>query len=167
VDTCDDWAVEVSGRIRQAEKRVSPSDRRRYRLPLLLRLIRRVAAYSTECDVCRDLQRQIEALGANLDGAPRMTRRGLRDHLSVIKGITKHLKRSHGLAEERQYVRRYVLVGLTFGLSLIALGLVLVNLGLTVLALNVTLPALATRVVFAYTIGYVRDRRARRHGRVL
>ena len=58
-------------------------------------------------------------------------------------------------------------MGLTFGLTLIALGLVLLSLGFTVLALNVTLPALATRVVFAYAIGHVRDRRARYHGRVL
>ena len=167
MDACDDWAGRVASRVRQAEGRVNPSERRRYKLPLLLRLVRRVAAYSTECSVCRDLQSQIEALGASLGGAPRMTRRGLRDHLNVIKTVTRHLKRSHGLAEERQYVKRYVLMGLTFGLTLIALGLVLLSLGFTVLALNVTLPALATRVVFAYTIGHVRDRRASRHGRIL
>ena len=100
MDARDDWAEGITSRIHLAEGHVSPSERRRYKLPLLLRLVRRVAAGSTECSVCRDLQGQIEALGANLGGAPGMARQELRGHLSVIKAVTRHLKRGHGLAEE-------------------------------------------------------------------
>jgi hypothetical protein len=167
VDDRDDWAEEVTGRIRRIEGRVGRSDQKRYRIPLLLRLVQHVGAFSSECAVCQDLQGQIEELGAILDGAPGMTRRSFRSYLRIIKGITKHLKRTHGLAEDRQYVKRFVLSGLALGLFLIVLGLILLSFGFTLLALNVTLPALATRVVFAYTIGYLLDRRARHRGKVL
>jgi putative flippase GtrA len=96
-----------------------------------------------------------------------MTRQSLKGYLDVVKGIAKHLKRTHGLVEERQYVKRYVLIGLTFGLSLILLCLILLNFGVTLLALNVTVLALITRVIFGYIVGHFLDRRARKRGRVL
>jgi len=96
-----------------------------------------------------------------------MTRHSLRNYLEVIKSITRHLKRSHGLVEERHYVKRYVLISLTFGISLVLLGLILLSFGFCLLTLNITLTALATRVMFSYTIGYFLDRRARKRGRVL
>lgn len=146
---------------------ISTSDQKRYRLPLLLRLAVRVATFSPECEICRGLQVQIVQLRADLARRPPMNRQSLRDYLEVIKSITRHLKRSHGLVREKYYVKRYVLIGLTFGISLLLLGLILLSFGITLLALNITLTALITRVMFSYTIGYFLDRRARRRGRVL
>ena len=167
MDNSDEWTRKVASEINKAEEHFSPSDQRHYRLPLLLRSARRVAAFSPECEVCQSLQSQIINLGVNLADLPRMTRQSSRDYLDIVKGITKHLKQTHGLVEERQYVKRYVLIGLTFGLSLVMLGLILLSFGITVLALNITLTALITRVVFSYTVGYFLDRRARKRGRVL
>ena len=167
MDNSDEWTREVASAISKAEEHISPSDQRHYRLPLLLRSARRVAAFSPECEVCQSLQSQIINLGVNLADLPRMTRQSSRDYLDIVKGITKHLKRTHGLVEERQYVKRYVLIGLTFGLSLVMLGLILLSFGITLLALNITLTALIMRVVFSYTVGYFLDRRARKRGRVL
>ncbi len=167
MDTHDDWTAKVSSEISKVENYISPSDQRRYKLPLLLRSARRVAAFSPECEVCQGLQSQIVSLGADLTSAPRMTRKNFRSYLSVIKGITKHLKQTHGLTEERKYVKRYVFMGLAFGLSLVMLGLILLSFGITLLALNVTLPALVTRVIFGYTIGYILDKRAKSRGKVL
>lgn len=167
MDTSDDWGGQVASEISKITEHMTLSEQRRYKLPLLLRSARRVAAFSPECEVCRELQDQIASLGKDLTYAPQMTRQNFRGYLSVIKGITKHLKRRHGLAEERQYVKRYVLIGLTFGLSLIMLGLIMLSYGITLLALNVTVPALFTRVIFGYTIGHIRDRRARSRGNVL
>jgi len=146
---------------------MSVSDQKRYRLPLLLRLARQVAAFSPECEICQNLQVQIDQLWASLESRPPMTRHSLRNYLEVIKSITRHLKRSHGLVEERHYVKRYVLISLTFGISLVLLGLILLSFGFCLLTLNITLTALATRVMFSYTIGYFLDRRARKRGRVL
>ncbi len=146
---------------------ISISDQKRYRLPLLLRLAVEVATFSPECEICRSLQAQIAQLGADLARRPPMNRQSLRDYLEVIESITRHLKRWHGLVEERYYVKRYVLIGFTFGISLVLLGLILLSCGITLLALNITLTALITRVMFSYTIGYFLDRRARKRGRVL
>lgn len=140
---------------------------KRYRLPLLLRLARQVATFSPECEICRSLQVQIAQLGANLTNQSPMTRQSLKDYLNVMKSITRHLKRSHGLVEERFYVKRFVFIGFTFGISLVLLGLILLSFGITLLALNITLTALVTRVIFSYTIGHFLDRRARKRGRVL
>ena len=151
------------------EARLSPSDQRRYKLPLppLLRFTERVADFSPECEICRGLHSQIASLGADLTVTPRMTRRNLKGHLKVIKGTTKHLKRTHGLSEERHYLKRFAFGSLTVGLSLIALTLILLSLGITLIALNVSVIALVPRVIFSCTIGYLLDRRARKLGKVL
>ena len=146
---------------------ISTSDQKRYRLPLLLRLAVQVATFSPECKICRALQVQIAQLSVDLAHRLPVNRQSLRDYLEVIKSITRHLKRSHGLVEERHHVKRYLLIGLTFGILLVLLGLILLSFGITLLALNITLTALITRVMFSYTIGYCLDRRARKRGRVL
>ena len=167
MDNSNDWTRKVVGEISKAEEHISPSDQQHYRLPLLLRLARRVAAFSPECEVCQSLQSQIIILGVDSAYLPRMTRQSFRNYLAVVKGITKHLKRTHGLVEEKQYVKRYVLIGFTFGISLVLLGLILLSFGITLLALNITLTALITRVLFSYMLGYFLDKRARKQGRVL
>ena len=159
-------AGKAAGEIVSAEE-LSISDHDWHRLPLLLRLARQVAAFSPECEICSNLQVQIAQLSTNLPNQLLMTRQSLKDYLDVMKSITRHLKHSHGFVEERHYVKRYVFVGFTFGISLVLLALVLLNFGITLLALNITLLALITRVIFSYTIGYFLDRRARKRGRVL
>ena len=159
-------AGKAASEIVSAEE-LSISDNKQYRLPLLLRLARQVATFSHECEICSDLQVQIAQLGTNLPNQLLMTRQSLKDYLDVMKSITSHLKHSHGFVEERYYVKRYVFVGFTFGISLVLLALVLLNFGITLLALNITLLALITRVIFSYTIGYFLDRRAKKRGRVL
>jgi len=146
---------------------ISISDQKRYRLPRLLRLARQVASFAPECEICQSLQVQITQLGASPENRYPMTRHSVRDYLGVIKNITRHLKRSHGLVEERHYVKRCVLISLTFGILLVLLGIILLNFGIALLALNITLTALIVRVMFSYTIGYFLDRRARKLGKVL
>ena len=167
MDNSNDWKSKVTSEINKAEEHISPSEQPYYRLSVLLRLSRRVAAFSSECEVCQSLQSQINNLGVNLADLPRMTCQSTRNYMDVIKGITKHLKQTHGLVEERQYVKRYVFIGFTVGISLVLLGLILPIFGITLLALNLTLVALITRIVFGYMVGYFLDRRAIKRGRVL
>ena len=167
MDNGCDWARIVASEVRKAEAHISPADQQHYRLPLLLRLARQVAGFSPECEICRSLQSQIIELSVNLAEPPRMTNQGLRNRLDIVKGIAKHLKRRHGLVEERHYVKRYVSIALSLGIALVLLGLILLNFGITLLALNITLTALVTRVMFGCMIGYFLDRRARKRGRVL
>jgi len=159
----EDWLRTVAGDIAAAEACLPPADRRRLKLPLLLRSARRVAAYSEECATCRALQGHIADVAAYL-AAPG---RALRRQPMWTEEIARHLARSHRLVGEKYYVKRLVIMGVAFGASTVALGLVLVNFGITLLTLGVTLPALATRVVFSYTAGWWLDRRARRRDRVL
>jgi hypothetical protein len=158
---------ELASKISAADSAITLSARKRYRVPLLLRIARRVSVFSAGCEECQDLQAKIISLGADLTHEPRMTRRNFINYLKVLKSIIKHLKRTHGLAEERQYVKRFLLIGLAGGLSVVALGLILLGFGFTLFTLNVMVPALIIRVIFSYTIGYILDKRARRRGKVL
>ena len=167
MNSSDNWIRKVSSEISKAEDNISPSDRRHYRLSLLLRSARRVAAFSPECEVCQSLQSEITNLSANLADLPRMPRRSFKNYLDVVKSTVKHLKRTHGLVEEGQHIKRYFLIGLTFGSSLVVLGLILLNFGITLLTLSITVPALITRVIFSSAIGFILEKRARKRGRVL
>jgi len=148
-------------------KELSLCEHSRYRLPRLFRLARQLAVHSKGCEICRGLEVQIAQFDADLSDQPLMSRQILDEYLSMMKNITRHLKLSHGLVEERHYVRRFVFTGFSFGISVVILGLILLNFGITLLALNITLVALITRVTFGYIIGYFMDRRARKQGRVI
>ncbi len=167
VNNFKDRVNELASEINTVEDCVNLSDRKRFRLPLLLRIARRVNVFSPECEVCRELQVKILSLGADLTHATQMNRRKILNYLSVIKSIIKHLKRTHGLTEERQYVKRFLFIGLAAGLFLVVLGLILLNFGITLFTLNIMVPALVTRVIFSYTIGHVLDKRAKKLGKVL
>jgi len=134
---------------------------------LALRLAGRVATFSPECEICRRLQIQIDQFGTSLEKQPSTTRYNLSGYLDVMKSITSHLKHSHGLVEEKHYVKRCVLVSFTFGILLVLLGLILLSFGITLLAWNIALLALVVRMIFSYTIGYFLDKRIKKLGRVL
>ena len=147
-------------------KELHVPDCKQYRPSRVLHLARRIAAFSPECEICRSLQVQIDQLCLNISDQLPIPRQSRKDYLYVIKNITRHLKCSHGLVEEKHYVKRYVFIGVTFGILVVLLGLILLSFGITLLALNITVTALVTRTIFGYTIGYFLDRRARKQGRV-
>jgi hypothetical protein len=167
VNACEDWYEGIAKEIGKIKGRLNPLDQRRYKLPLLLRLAKRVASLSLDCEECQGLKSQITGLSENLAYSSRMTGKEYRSYLTSIKSINRHLKRKHKLVDERQYIKRFVSIGITFGLSLVILGYILLNFGITILVISVTLPALIIRVLFGYTIGYFLDKRAKRQGRVI
>jgi hypothetical protein len=155
------------GTVKDAQNSISYADHQYHPIPIILRLVRRVTTFSAECKVCQGLQNQIIDLGTDLADLPGRTSQSLKGYLSIVKNIIKHLKKAHGLVEERQYIKRYVLIGLTFGLSLVLLSLILLNFGITLLTLNVALMAMVTRIIIGYIIGFFLDRRAKKLDKVL
>ena len=167
VETRDYWYEAISKGTGELEDRLSPLGQRRYKLSLLIRATGRVADFSTDCEECRSLKSQVAELSEELIHSPQMTPKERRNYLTTIKRITKHLKRKHGLVDEKQYVKRFISIGAAFGLSLVMSGYVLINFGINVLVLSITLPALVIRVMLGYAVGYLLDRRARKQGRVI
>jgi VIT1/CCC1 family predicted Fe2+/Mn2+ transporter len=96
-----------------------------------------------------------------------MTPEEYNKYLLVLKSIMKHLKQRHGLVVEKQYIKRFVSIGVAFGLFLVMLGYVLISFGITILVLSITLPALIIRIFLGYIVGYLLDRRAKKQGRVI
>jgi hypothetical protein len=162
----DDGVDIVTDTIYAIEDNVPDSERKRYRFPLLICLAKRLTAFSPGCDICRHLQGQIVSLCSDLVRDPPMTRRSFRNYLHVLKMITRHLKRGHGLAEKRQYTKRFLFFSLITGLFTVVIILVLLSFGITLFTLNITLPALFMRVVASYTTGLILDKRAVKHGKV-
>ena len=163
----DDWYEGISKGISELKDRLSPLDQRRYKLSLFIRVTRRVAGFLTDCEECRSLKSQITGLSEALIYSPQMTPKAYENYLTIIKSITRHLKRKHRLVDEKQYIKRFVSIGAAFGLSLVISGFVLINFGITVLVLTITLPALVIRVIFGYAVGYLLDKRAKKKGRVI
>jgi len=161
------WKRKASGTAKDAQNSTSYPDRQYYQIPIILRLAKRVTALSAECKVCQGLQNQIINLSTDLADLPGRTNQSFKGYLGIVKNIIKHLKRTHRLVEERQYIKRYVLIGLTFGLSLVLLCLILLNFGITLLTLNVALLAMVTRIIIGYVIGFFLDKRAKKLGKVL
>ncbi len=166
-ETQADWVRQVSGHLDAAAARMDRSERRRYKLSLLLSCARRVAAFCPGCRECRALQEQINKLAQDIGSPPGLSVPSVIDHLDVVRAITRHLGRNHHLVLEQHYVKRMLVAAAAVGISTVVVGLVLVNLGIGVLMLNITLPALAFRLGFGYTIGRVLDRRAKRRGLVI
>ena len=161
------WHTDISGQIEELRDQLSIEEEKRYKLAVLLRLTRRVVDFSVDCQYCQDLKGSIRALYKMLRDTPHMSSGEYKEYLAVFKGITKHLKKEHKLVDERQYLKRFVSLAATFGLTLIAFGYVLLNFGITILVLSITLPALFVRMIFGYTIGYLLDKRAKKQGRVI
>ncbi len=163
----DDWYESISKEVSELKDRLSPLGQRRYKLSLFIRVTRRVAGFSTDCEECRSLKSQITKLSEELIYSPQMIPQEYGNYLTTIKSITRHLKRKHRLVDEKQYIKRFVSIAAALGLSLVMSGFVLINFGITVLVLSLTLPALVIRVIFGYAVGYLLDNRAKKQDRVI
>lgn len=162
-----DWYEGIRQRIGAFKDQWSPAGWRRYKLSLFIRVARRVSDFSIECQECRDLKDQISNLSENSTHSLKVYRKKYRIYLTTFKTAIKHLRRKHGLVEDRQYIKRFVPFGIAFGLSFIIAGYVLVDFGITMLTISLTLPALFTRILSSYAFGYLLDRRAKKQGRVI
>jgi hypothetical protein len=167
VEAYNDWYEGISRGIGALKIRLSPADRRRCKLSLFQRAAGRVASFAADCEECRSLKSQINRLSECLIRSPQMTAAEYKNYLATLKSTIKHLKQRHGLVVEKQYIKRFVSIGVAFGLSLVMSGYVLLSFGITVLVLSITLPALIVRVLLGYAVGYLLDRRAKKQGRVI
>lgn len=162
-----EWYEGIHRRIGALKDRWGPAGWRRYKLSLFMRVARRVSDFSTECQECRDLKDQISSLSENSTHSSKVHRKKYKIYLSTFKTAIKHLKRKHGLVEDKQYIKRFVSIGATFGLSLVISGYVLTHFGITILVIGITLPALFVRILTGYAVGYLLDRRASKQGRII
>jgi hypothetical protein len=162
-----DWHVVTRNRIEEFQGQFNDNDNKKYKLAMLLRLIKRVATFSISCPCCQDLKYKITSLCEILAHSSQMTKKEYKHYLFIIRKITKHLKKEHRLVDKKQYMKRFVSMATTFGLLFIVLGYVLLNFGITILVLSITVPALFIRLAFGYTIGYLLDKQATRQGRVI
>jgi len=167
MDKKRDWCEEINKQISMQENQLGFFARRKWRLPLLGRLVKRIDGFSSECKECQRIKYKLEVLCRYLVNHQQIARPEYRSYQTTMRSIVHHLKRKHRLINEKQHIKRLVSVSFLFGLFFILLGVVLLYFGNTLLALSITIPALFIRVIFSYTIGYLLDFRAKRQGRVI
>ncbi len=167
VELQEDWYGSVAEEIGSVKNRLGEKGQNRYKLNSLLRLAKRVADLSADCNQCQYWQGQVSRLIQGLKQPEQVTPINRGDHQTTIKNITRHLRQEHGLVEKGQYTKRLVFFSTALGVSLIAFGYLLLNFGIALLALSITLPALIVRVIFSFAFGRLLDRRARRKGRLI
>jgi hypothetical protein len=161
------WYDGINKQISMRENQWHFLDKRKWKLPLIRRMSKRVDGFSRECEECQGIKHQLEELCRYLAHKQGIVRQEYKNYQSTIKRITHHLKQKHRLINEKQYVKRFVSTSFVLGLTLILFGYILLCFGNTLLALSITIPALFGRIIFSYAIGHLLDIRAKKQGRVI
>lgn len=161
------WYDGINRQISKQQNKSSFQGQRKWKLPLLKRLSRRVDDFSRECAECQGIKPKVEEVCRYLSYQQGVVRQEFRNYRTTLKDITHHLRQKHKLINEKQYVKRFVFTSFVLGLTLILLGYILLCFGSTILALSITIPTLFGRIIFSYVIGHLLDMRAKKQGRVI
>ena len=156
------WYSRIATEIEQFKIGISPREKKRYKLDLLLRVARRVDEFSQVCGECQSFREEIEGLVKELSlllqmpGKPDKTAE--KKYTDSVKTLVAHLKKTHKLVDKHYYLSIGGSIGTGIG---IALG------GLFGELLDV--PAIGTPVgiILGFGIGYYLDKKAEREGRLI
>jgi hypothetical protein len=133
-------------------------------LNLVVRLVKRLDSFSSECEECRlcldDIRTQITKL-EETRGEP--AKEEFRAFHTKINSITSHLQNNHGLVTEGYYTGVYMSTYLVFGMSI---GLVF---GISVFDnISLGLPiGMGLGIALGAAIGSAKDEEAKKKGRVI
>lgn len=149
------WYEKTIKEISPYRDTLSKSDVKKYKLDLLMRVIKRVDSFSGMCGQCQLFQPEITELAQNLGNliqVPNKEQR--RDYFKAIDNIVKHLQTEHKLVNEGQYFGLWMTVGTGVGTALgIATG-------------NTAIGA-AIGIVLGLAIGAYMDRKAKAEGKII
>lgn len=120
--------------IRKAERSIqnlNHSVTRKYKINLLPKVIDRVEEFTHEnCEKCEQNKQRIDQLLKATEDMTKGQSVNLREFKADLKKVLTHLKKDHGLVEERQYINQWLILGLIFGLAFMFVHIYSVSFGL-------------------------------------
>ncbi len=148
------WYDDTSQAISSYKDSWSKKDARKYKLDLLLRVARRVAAFSPECGQCQIFQQEITRLIQDLGNLSLLPKGARQSYSKTIKNMVKHLQSQHELIAAGHNVGIWIATGTGIG---VAIGVGMDNVG----------GGIPIGIAIGVAIGSALDARAKKEGKVI
>ncbi len=149
-----DWYNRTVKVINLHKDTFSKEDSKKYKLDLLLRLVKRVDDFSTTCGECQTFQPEITKLTEGLYYVSNISKEESKSYSTTISNITKHLQKQHKLVKEGQYMGIGMAIGIGIGA---AFGAISENPG----------AGTAIGITIGVAIGKYMDNKAKKEGKVI
>ncbi len=154
MESHSDWYNRTVKAINLHKDTFSKKDSKKYKLDLLLRLVRRVDEFSTTCGECQMFQPEITKLTEGLYYVSNISEEERKSYSKTIGNITKHLQKQHKLVKEGQYMGIGMAIGIGIGA---AFGAIFDNPG----------AGTAIGIAIGVAIGKYMDNKAKKEGKVI
>jgi hypothetical protein len=148
-----EWFTEIARRIDELKQKLLPRDVKEYQLDKLRSIARRVDEFASADPVCRNYRQEIDAMVAELYGAPLPQSRN-KVQMCKIGEMINHLKKTHKLVNDGEYLGWWLIYGLIAG-------------GIVGLIIGNSPPATFAGLAIGAVVGIFLDARAKRQGRVI
>lgn len=164
------WETEIIKEIQQLSNDLSESEKKKYQIELLERLIRRIEKFSYgDCSKCEKYKEDIK----NIMNQIKDIRKGsIKEYNRNLKSILNHMKEEHGLHTVNEKQEELMHLGLSFGLGIgTGLGLILVLvIGAAPFELGIPIGSGLGMVIgmsLGMSIGSNMDKKNREEGRII
>ncbi|MFC2067129.1 glycine zipper family protein [Chloroflexota bacterium] len=151
-----DWYNRAVKELNLHRDTLSKKDAKKYKLDLLLRIVKRVDDFSSYCGECQSFKGEITGLIVELGTLVQLTdnKAGRRSHNKATATIVKHLQKTHKLVSEGYYKGIWMAIGTGIG---VAIGAALGNASIgTPLGIGIGL-----------AVGSYLDKKAKQEGKVI
>ena len=157
METHSDWYNRTVKEINLHQDTLGKKDSKKYKLDLLLRIVRRVDDFSSYCGECQLFQQEITKLTQDLDyllQMPNPNKEARKSYNRTINSMVKHLQKQHKLVSAGQNIGIWMAIGTGLG---VAIGAALDN------------PAIGTPIGIGigFAIGSYLDKKAKEEGKVI
>ncbi|WP_318507219.1 hypothetical protein [Bacillus sp. T3] len=127
------WYKTAIGKAERNKQSLNYSTMRKYKINFLPKMIERVEGFSHEnCKKCEENKQSIDQLLGTTEDMIKGKPVDLKKFKADLKKVLTHLKKDHGLVEERQYINQWLVLGLIFGLAFMFVHIYSVSFGLII-----------------------------------
>jgi len=149
-----EWYTKIINDIENYITKLNKKEQERYKLKLLLRIVKRVESYSDQCMECQKHQYDLVQLVEELGRIPDLSKEEYKKYAVTLDKIMNHLMKEHKLISEGQYIAIGMALGMCFGMPL-AMSIGNIALG----------PAMG--LPFGVAIGVALESDAKKKGKVI
>ena len=148
------WIKMMDEKILILDNNLSESDKSRYKLDLLKRIIYRADQFKDQCDYCLSLQDTLNSIVDDLRNLESKKRSFRNNYNNNLNEIVKHFREVHNLVEKGYHASNTMIFGMILGVSLgIAFGNLAIGIG--------------AGMAIGAGVGASKDKTAERENRVL
>jgi hypothetical protein len=127
MEATTDWYAGIEKEISSLKDEMSKGDYKLYELDLLLRVAKRVADFSSDCELCQDHRNDVSKLVADLKNLPEITKEEVAGYGRTLRTVIKHIQKYHLL--NRSGLNPVLPLGIAVLLSVISYGLIAISDG--------------------------------------